>query len=97
MQRRFIDAFQLYTDSIVQEAIDRDNSYVRSTQNYLELRRDTAGVKACFVLLQLKEDIPDEIIHHPTIETLTAAATDLIAIGNDILSYTLEWAPQRPP
>lgn len=90
MQRRFIDAFQLYTDSVVQQATDRDRSHIRDIEHYLELRRETVGAKPCFVILQLKGDIPDEIINHPTIQTLTNASIDMIDIGNDLWSYNLE-------
>ena len=89
-QRRFIDAFQHYTDSVVQQAADRDHSYIRSIERYLELRRDTVGAKPSFAIIGAKMDIPDDVISHPTIVALTMASIDMIIIGNDLCSYNIE-------
>lgn len=90
MQRRFVDTFQLYTDSVVQQAIDRDASYIPGVEHYLELRRETIGATPSFAILQLKLDIPDDVISHTAIETLVTATTDMISIGNDLWSYNVE-------
>lgn len=89
-QRRFIDTFQLYTDSVVQQAADRDDSRIRSVDHYFELRRDTIGAKPSFAILEVKMDIPDEVMNHPSIVKLTSACIDMLIIGNDLCSYNVE-------
>ncbi|KAK7694474.1 Delta(6)-protoilludene synthase [Cerrena zonata] len=91
-QRRFIDTFQLYTDSVVQQAADRDHSHIRSVDHYFDLRRDTIGAKPSFAILEVKMDLPDEVLNHPSIVTLTAACIDMLIIGNDLCSYNVEQA-----
>lgn len=89
-QRRFINTFQLYTDSVVQQAADRDDHHIRSVEHYLELRRDTIGAKPSFAILEVKMDLPDEVLNHPSIVALTSACIDMLIIGNDLCSYNVE-------
>ncbi|KAK7688467.1 Delta(6)-protoilludene synthase [Cerrena zonata] len=91
-QCHFIDTFQLYTDSVVQQAVDRDRSHIRSVDHYFELRRDTVGAKPSFAILEVKMDLPDEVMKHSSIVTLTVACIDMLIIGNDLCSYNVEQA-----
>jgi hypothetical protein len=91
-QKRFIDNFQGYTDSVVQQAADRDHSYIRSIDTYFEVRRDTIGAKPSFAINEVHMNLPDDVIEHPVIQSLTAAAIDMLIIGNDICSYNVEQA-----
>ena len=95
-QRRFIDTFQLYTDSVVQQAADRDHSHIRSVDHYFELRRDTIGAKPSFAILEVKMDIPEKVMHDSSITTLTAACIDMLIIGNDLCSYNVESVVAEP-
>jgi Delta6-protoilludene synthase len=89
-QRRFIDSFQLYTDSVVQQAEDRDCHRVRDIQSYFDLRRDTVGAKPSFAILEIHMNLPDEVLNDPTIRLLTDTSIDMIIIGNDLCSYNVE-------
>ncbi|KAK0670689.1 isoprenoid synthase domain-containing protein [Cercophora samala] len=89
-QRRFIEAFQRYTDSVVQQSFDRSQGCQRDIQSYLALRRFTIGAEPSFVLNAMHMDLPDHVFAHPTLRRLEHLATDMIIIGNDIVSYNRE-------
>lgn len=89
-QRRFIDTFQLYTDSVVQQSLDRGNGSLRDIQNYFEVRRETIGVKPSFAINQIYLDLPDHVFESPIITRLTNLSIDMIITGNDLFSYNVE-------
>ncbi|KAK7691175.1 hypothetical protein QCA50_006278 [Cerrena zonata] len=91
-QNRFIDTFQLYLNAVAQRAIDRDQQHIRGIDHYFELRRDTMGFKPAFAIVEAKMDIPDEVMNHPSILTISAACGDLMVIANDLYSYNVEQA-----
>ncbi|KAI0062680.1 terpenoid synthase [Artomyces pyxidatus] len=91
-QKRFIQTFETYTQSVVQEAADREHHHVRNIQEYLEVRRETIGAKPSFVFLELDMDLPDEAVEHPVIQEMSILAVDMISVGNDIASYNVEQA-----
>nr|UPX76568.1 putative 1,11 carbon cyclization sesquiterpene synthase 255 [Hypholoma fasciculare] len=88
--RRFVDTFQMYMDAVVQEAIDRNENYVRDIDSYFVVRRDTIGAKPSFAICELYLNLPDSVMAHPVIEKLTELCIDLIIIGNDLCSYKVE-------
>ncbi|KAG2036834.1 terpenoid synthase [Suillus americanus] len=91
-QKRFIAALDLYLEGTMQQAIDRNEHRIRDIQSYINVRRDTIAMKPSFALLELGLDIPDEVMSHPIIETMTITSIDMIIIDNDIVSYNLEQA-----
>ncbi|KAF9067338.1 terpenoid synthase [Rhodocollybia butyracea] len=91
-QRRFIETYQLYVDSVIQQAIDRADYYIRDVNSYFQVRRDTIGAKSSFALLEFTMDIPDEVMEHPVIHELSIGCIDMVIIGNDIYSYNIEQA-----
>ncbi|KAJ6459981.1 terpenoid synthase [Mycena sanguinolenta] len=91
-QRRFIDEFQIYLDSMVRKAQDRTEDHRRSIDEYFEVRRVTIGVKAAVIINEIEMNIPEEVMQNEHIATLIAAATDMILIANDIYSYNVEQA-----
>ncbi|KAJ6483194.1 terpenoid synthase [Mycena sanguinolenta] len=91
-QRHFIDAFQIYVDSMVQRAQDRTEDHNRSIDEYLKVRRVTIGVKAAVIINEIEMNVPEAVMQNEHIATLIAAATDMILIGNDVYSYNVEQA-----
>ena len=89
-QRRFVDTFQLYMDSVVQQAIDRNNSHIRDVESYFEVRRDTIGAKPSFAICEVHMNLPDTVLNHPVIMKLTELCIDMLIIGNDLCSYKIE-------
>ncbi|KAJ7459414.1 terpenoid synthase [Mycena galericulata] len=91
-QRRFVDTFAAYTQSVVEQAADRDQNIIRTVDAYLAVRRDTIGAKPSFALLEFDMDLPAEVLEHPTMISLTNATIDLLILGNDLCSYNVEQA-----
>lgn len=92
-QKRFIETFGTYTQSVVQQAADRTHKHVRTIEEYLEVRRDTIGAKPSFAILETGlENLTDEAVRHPIINELSILTIDMILLGNDIASYNLEQA-----
>ena len=81
-QRRFIETFDSYMDSVVTQAEDRTKHLIRSIDSYLKVRRETIGAKPSFALMELEMDIPDEVFYHPTLESLRVWVIDMLCIGN---------------
>ncbi|KIK60267.1 hypothetical protein GYMLUDRAFT_74039 [Collybiopsis luxurians FD-317 M1] len=90
--QRFITNFDEYTNSVWQQAVDRDLGIIRDTTKYFELRRGTIGVRPSFDYFILPADIPDEVIEHPQVERLVIGAIDMTILANDIYSYNKEQA-----
>jgi len=92
-QKRFIETFATYTQSVVQQAADRTHKHIRTIDEYLEVRRDTIGAKPSFAILETGlENLTDEAVRHPVINELSILTIDMILLGNDIASYNLEQA-----
>ncbi|KAK4107373.1 terpenoid synthase [Canariomyces notabilis] len=89
-QRRFITSFQRYTESVVQQSSDREQARQRDLPSYLALRRYTIGAEPSFVLNAMHMDLPEHVVAHPTLRRLEHLATDMIIIGNDVVSYDRE-------
>lgn len=77
-------------DSVVQQAVDRNNNHIRDIDSYFEVRRDTIGAKPSFAICELYMNLPDTVMNHPVIMKLTELCIDLIIIGNDLCSYKME-------
>lgn len=90
-QRRFVIAFQQYTDGVVQQSADRTHGRIRDVQTYFEVRRDTIGARPSFAINAIHDNLPDNVIEHPVIEGLTVYCTDMLIIGNDLCSYNIEY------
>ena len=89
-QKLFIDTFQQYMDSVVQQAADRNNNHIRDVDSYFEVRRDTIGAKPSFAINQLYMNLPDKVNNNPVIKKLCELCIDMLIIGNDLCSYKVE-------
>ncbi|KAF9034651.1 terpenoid synthase [Hymenopellis radicata] len=89
-QKRFIDTFQLYTDAVVQQAVDRNAHHIRDIESYFEIRRATCGAKSSFAINGVHLSLPDTVMDDPIIKELTSLCIDMVCIGNDIYSYNVE-------
>ncbi|KAF9067678.1 terpenoid synthase [Rhodocollybia butyracea] len=91
-QRRFIETYQLYVNSVIQEAVDRADNHIRDVSSYFQVRRGTVGATPSFALLEFTMDIPDEVMEHPVIREFIMGCVDMLIIGNDLCSYNVEQA-----
>jgi hypothetical protein len=82
--------FDLYLDSVVQQAEDRTHNLIRDIKSYFDVRRDTIGAKPSFAINEIHLNIPDEVMEDPIIKTLTSTSIDMLIIGNDLCSYNVE-------
>lgn len=82
VQRRFLKSFSAYVYAVIDEASDRSGGHIRGIEDYLELRRLTAGAYASFFSVELGLDIPDDIMTHPAMESLLALGADSIVLTN---------------
>jgi hypothetical protein len=89
---QFILDFEAYAISMIQEADDRAEDRIRGVEEYLVLRRDTCGAKPSFSFFGLGLNLPEEVFEHPLMVSLTERAADLVAMTNDMHSYSLERA-----
>ncbi|KAK0443682.1 terpenoid synthase [Desarmillaria tabescens] len=96
-QKRFVECFGHYTDSVVQQAKDRNQCYIRNIQDYFDVRRLTIGAYPSYAMLELGYDLPDEVFHHPTIVALRHMSCDLLIMDNDLASYNKEQALEEYP
>ena len=81
-QKRFIEIFDTYMQSVVQEAKDRGQKHIRTIDEYLEVRRDTVAAKPSFAILETGLNLPDEVVRHPVIEKLSSLAVEMILLDN---------------
>ncbi|KAG6852845.1 hypothetical protein C0991_008616 [Blastosporella zonata] len=91
-RRRFIETFDNYTASVVQQAHDRAENHIRGIDDYFVVRRDTIGARPSFVVLTFALNLPDEVFVDPMIQKVTNACIDMLILGNDLCSYNVEQA-----
>ncbi|KAK7030049.1 terpene cyclase [Favolaschia claudopus] len=92
VMERFVLNYDLYAKAVIAEAEDREANKIRSLDSYLAIRRDTGGVICCFDLHLLCTEVPDEILRDEHLRRLETLGLDMICIGNDILSFNVEYA-----
>ncbi|KAJ6458240.1 terpenoid synthase [Mycena sanguinolenta] len=91
-QKRFLETFEDYIYSVVDQASDRDDKRIRGSEEYMILRRRTVGLHPSYTMLELGMDLVDEIWNHPVIDELRRIAVDIVFLDNDIVSYKKELA-----
>ncbi|KAJ6522663.1 isoprenoid synthase domain-containing protein [Mycena vulgaris] len=92
VQHRFMEALNLFFQSVNDQAQDRLSGAIPTLEQYILLRRDTSGCRPCWALIEYANnlDIPDEVHEHPVIRGLSDAAADLAGWSNDLFSYNVE-------
>jgi len=84
---RFINGFDVYMKSMIKEAEDRENKRVRTVDDYLQLRRETFAVQVSVSFMTFGLELPEEVLLHPVIQTLTVASMDILFIINVSLKF----------
>ena len=85
-QRRFLETFTEYANSVVQQAEYRNIQRIPTVEEYLEIRRQTIGVYPSFCMIELPYDLPDHVFDHPVVKDLARFSRDLIILDNVSLS-----------
>jgi len=91
VQHRFIEGLDFFFQAVTQQARDRKAKAIPDIESYILLRRDTSGCKPCFALIEYANnlDIPDEVMEHPLIRSLSDATNDHISWSN-VCEYLLK-------
>jgi len=84
---RFTKGFDVYMKSMIKEAEDWENKRVRTVDDYLQLRRETFAVQASVSFMTFGLELPEEVLLHPVIQTLTVASMDILFIINVSLKF----------
>jgi hypothetical protein len=66
----------------VQEAEDHTRKHIRTIDEYMEMRRDSIGMKTVFAILEIGLNLPDEVVRHPVINELSTLALELVLLDN---------------
>lgn len=80
--RRFVDYFEGYLKSVVEQAQDREHNRIRSIAEYFDVRRLTVGARPSYALMELGMNIPDEVWEDPAMEIMAVCVTDMIILDN---------------
>ena len=88
--RHFIQGFDIYMRSMIKEAKDRETLHVRPIDDYLQLRRETFGAQATISFLSFGLGLPEHVVSHPIMKTVTLAAMNLLCIINVSFSSSIE-------
>lgn len=80
--QNFITEFEAYIVAVTRESEDQDIKHVRNVKDYLALRRDTSGAAPALSILEFGLDLPQDVLRHPVVASLTEDAINLIAIVN---------------
>ena len=73
---------EAYVHAVTEEAEDRMHNRVRPLEDFLRLRRLTCGGAPTFGFLEFGLDLPNEVICHPKLVSLTKEGVDLLLIVN---------------
>jgi len=84
----FTKGFDIYMRSMIQEAEDRETKNIRAVNDYLQLRRETFGAQATMSFLSFGLGLPEQVLSHPVMQTVTLAAMNLLCIIN--VSFSTE-------
>ncbi|KAJ3718403.1 terpenoid synthase [Lentinula raphanica] len=83
VQSLFIETFDDYTTSVVEQAEDRITHHIRDIETYLRVRRNTLGMRPCLVLLHLDAELPEDFLSDPLTKYITTLTIDMVIIGNN--------------
>ena len=68
--------------AVIEEASDRAKGSIRGVKDYLRLTRLTAGPYPCFFPIEMDLDIPDDVMTHPSMESIRSLAAESLVLGN---------------
>ena len=75
--------WDLYIDSTVQEAKDRNAGLICDLATYIPLRRGTSSVYIVILMtLDSESDIPPQVYDHPTMQRMLDLINDMIVLEN---------------
>lgn len=93
-QTRFLENMQLFLHARNIQSRHRESKYVPSLEEYINIRRDSSGLKPLIDFLEytLQIDLPEEVAIDPVMESLKECVNDFATWSNDIFSFNKEQA-----
>ncbi|KAN0079854.1 Isoprenoid synthase domain containing protein [Tylopilus felleus] len=90
--KRFIRAFEAWSDSQVTQSRNRLQDRIPSVEEFILMRRATIGgaMVEAMVEYSLDLDLPDEVFENPIIKGMSDATNDLMTWPNDLCSFNKE-------
>ncbi|KAJ7887375.1 terpenoid synthase [Mycena leptocephala] len=91
-QERFITAWRMYLDVVVQQAVRRESNYICTLDEYFDSRRHNVGAYPCYAFIEitLELDLPRGVMDHWAMVSINQDAADMIILANDMCSYKKE-------
>ena len=83
-QDRFRESMGLFAHARHIQASHREKQAVASLEEYIDIRRDSSGMKPLIDILEytLQIDLPDKIINHPKMISLKECVNDFCTWSN---------------
>ena len=81
-KRQNIALWDLYIDSVVQEAKDRNADLIRDLASFIPLRRGSIAVYIVSLMTTLDSEIPPQVYDHPTMQRMLDLISDIVILEN---------------
>ena len=81
-QRHNIALWDIYIDSVVQEAKDRNAGLIRDLASFILLRRGTIAMYIMALISALDLEVPPQVFDHPTTQRMLDLISDIVFIEN---------------
>ena len=83
----FIKGFDMYMESMIKEAKNWENKQVCTINDYLQPCQETFAVQASISFLSFGLELPEEVLLHPIMQTVTLTSMDILLIINVSLEF----------
>ncbi|KAH7911343.1 isoprenoid synthase domain-containing protein [Hygrophoropsis aurantiaca] len=92
--QRFLGHCKAYVDAVSEEAELREAGEVLDLASFIALRRENSAIRPCFGLIEyiLGIELPDNVLHDPTFQSIYWAGADMVCWSNDVYSFNMEQA-----
>ncbi|KLO13037.1 terpenoid synthase [Schizopora paradoxa] len=93
-QKRFLARCMDFVAAVAKEAGLREDNHVLPINSYMTLRRGNCGVQPYFAILEYIHglDLPEEVFENPVFTRLYWLGVELVALTNDLYSFSVERA-----
>ncbi|KZV87197.1 terpenoid synthase [Exidia glandulosa HHB12029] len=92
-RRFFMKTFSLYLDSVIVQADNRDKNYVRTIQEYIDMRRDNIGLRPSIFIGTTSGKTPrTTMLFWVPVATRECVCGELVLAGSDMVSFNKEQA-----
>lgn len=73
-----------YVYAVARESDLRVKGVQLSIEDYMALRRETVGVRSCFIFMEFVNgiDLPDEVYENKAFQSVLRTAIDIVAVMN---------------